>query len=80
MGDVCDGGRRKKRLDIDVPFSGKPCQRLQREYRTSPYECPLRASDVFIVSLVGEVNGEEHGPYEEKWPDIGTEEQGKGIV
>lgn len=59
-------------IQIHVPFGGKPCKGLKAKYCASPDKGPFGAIDVIIVSLFGEINGEENWPYQNKWPDVGT--------
>ena len=40
-------------INVDIPFSRKPSQRLQGDYRARPYKCPFRPIYVCVVSLFG---------------------------
>ena len=64
---------RKKSIQIDVPFSGEPSQRLESDDSRCPDKSPLGSADVGIVTMLVEEDGEEYRPYEQKRPNICVE-------
>ena len=76
----CRLGSREEGINIHVPFCTEPGERLRCDYRSSPNEGPLRACDVFVVSLFRKVKCKERRPYEEKGPYVRMEEKRQRIV
>lgn len=50
-------------IQVHVPLGGKPCEGLKAKYCASPDKCPFGATNIIVISLFREINGEEHWPY-----------------
>lgn len=69
---IFDTGGFEGSIQIHIPLGGKPCEGLEAKYCASPDKCPFGATNIIVISLFREINGEEHWPYQNKWPDVGT--------
>jgi len=59
--------------EIDAPVGTQPDEALRSDNGADPDKSPLRCTDVRLVELRGEVEGQENGPYYSERPDIGVQ-------
>lgn len=55
----------------------QPDKRLERDDGSTPDKCPLGSTNVLLVEIFGEIESQEDGPYDGKWPHIGVHVQRK---
>lgn len=56
-------------------MGAQPEQALEGDDGSHPHEGPFLATNVFVVKLGVQVEGQEDGPYNRKRPDVGMEEE-----